>query len=137
MKDGFVRVAAMTPDIKVADTQFNVANIKMLMKEAYEKDTKIAVFPEMCITGYTCNDLFLHELLIDSALDGLIELKEYSKELEGLITFVGLPFMYNGKLYNVAAAVNNGRILGLVPKKNIPNYGEFYERRQFTEGFDE
>lgn len=135
MKHGFVRVAAMTPVIKVADCDENVKQIKALMNEAYEHKANLAVFPEMCITGYTCNDLFLQEMLVDSALKGLIELAAHSLKTKDMLVFVGLPYMYGCKLYNVCAAIENGRILGLVPKMCLPNYGEFYERRQFTPGF--
>lgn len=137
MKDGYVRVAAMTPEIKVCDCTHNVTKIKELMREAYNLQTAVAVFPEMCITGYTCNDLFLHDRLLKSALKGLIEIKNFSSEVPGMVSFVGLPYEYRGKLYNVVAAVMDGSILGLVPKMYLPNYSEFYERRQFTPGFRE
>jgi len=137
MKDGFVRVAAMTPVIKVADCSHNVAAIKELMSEAYKRGTAVAVFPEMCITGYTCNDLFLQDRLLQAALDGLVELKVFSGNLPGMVSFIGLPYEYRGKLYNVVAVLMDGSILGLVPKMYLPNYGEFYERRQFTPGFRE
>lgn len=136
MKNGYLRVAALTPKIKVADCYYNVEQIKKMMKSAYENKTKLAVFPEMCITGYTCNDLFLQHILIDTALEGLIDIAKYSQCTPGMLTFVGLPFEYLGKLYNVAAAVMDGEVLGLIPKKYLPNYGEFYERRQFTPGFE-
>ena len=132
LKDGYIRAAAMTPKIKVADCEYNIENIKRLMSEAHKKDTAIAVFPEMCITGYTCNDLFLHDRLLDSALEGLVILKHFSETVKGMISFVGLPYEMNGKLYNVVAGIMNGCILGMVPKMYLPNYGEFYERRQFT-----
>ena len=137
LKDGYIRAAAMTPKIKVADCEYNIENIKRLMSEAHKKDTAIAVFPEMCITGYTCNDLFLHDRLLDSALEGLVILKHFSETVKGMISFVGLPYEMNGKLYNVVAGIMNGCILGMVPKMYLPNYGEFYERRQFTPGFNE
>lgn len=136
MNHGYVRVAALTPKIKVADCDYNTTQIIELMHEAYDKKTKAAVFPEMCITGYTCSDLFLQELLIDKALKGLKAIVKASEQMYGMISFVGLPFEYCGKLYNVAAAVCNGKLLGLIPKKCLPNYGEFYERRQFTPGFE-
>ena len=137
LKDGYIRAAAMTPKIKVADCEYNIENIKALMIEAHKKDTAIAVFPEMCITGYTCNDLFLHDRLLDSALEGLVTIKHFSENVKGMISFVGIPYEMNGKLYNVVAGVMNGQILGMVPKMYLPNYGEFYERRQFTPGFNE
>lgn len=137
MRDGYIRTAAMTPKIRVADCEYNINNIKELMTEAYKADTAIAVFPEMCITGYTCNDLFLYDRLLNAALEGLVCLRDYSAYTPGMMSFVGLPYEMNGKLYNVVAALMNGRIYGMVPKMFLPNYGEFYERRQFTPGFKE
>lgn len=137
MREGFIRVSAMTPKIKVADSVYNVNRIKELMKTAYNKGVKIAVFPEMCITGYTCNDLFLQETLLDGAICGLKDIADYSCSLEGMITFVGLPFEYMGKLYNVVAGVIDGKVIGIIPKKYLPNYAEFYEARQFSAGFEE
>lgn len=136
MKHGYVRVAAYTPQIKVADPMYNTEQIISLMQKAYADSVKIAVFPEMCITGYTCNDLFLQETLLEGALKGLENIAGKSAECQGMLVFVGLPYEHNGKLYNVAAAVCNGKVLGLVPKKHLPNYGEFYEKRQFTQGND-
>lgn len=136
MRHGYVRAAAYTPQIKVADPMYNTDQIISLMQKAYDDRVKVAVFPELCITGYTCNDLFLQEVLLEGALKGLERIVGKSSECNGMLTFVGLPYEYDGKIYNVAAAVCNGEILGLVPKKNIPNYGEFYEKRQFTQGND-
>ncbi len=136
MKDGFIRVCAATPDIRVADCQHNEKNIMKLMDEAYAKQISVLVFPELCITGYTCGDLFLQDVLLSAAQDSLKHIVEHSTGMKMLV-FVGMPFMHQGKLYNVAAAVCDGRLLGLVPKKNIPNYSEFYELRHFTPGEDE
>ncbi len=136
MKDGFIRVCAATPDIRVADCQYNEKNIMKLMDEAYAKQISVLVFPELCITGYTCGDLFLQDVLLSAAQDSLKHIVEHSTGMKMLV-FVGMPFMHQGKLYNVAAAVCDGRLLGLVPKKNIPNYSEFYELRHFTPGEDE
>lgn len=133
MKQGFVKVAAATPKIKVADVRYNSQLIKTMMSKAVEEGAKVVVFPELCLTGYTCGDLFLQDVLINAALKELMAIAEYSKELEALF-FVGLPFEMNGKLYNVAAAVSNGEVLGLVPKTYLPNYNEFYEVRHFTSG---
>lgn len=135
MKDGYIRAAAMTPKIKVADCRYNTEQIKELITKAYDNKAAIVSFPELCITGYTCNDLFLQDTLIDEAYNSLIDLKKYTGHYEGMAVVVGLPYMYMGKLYNVAAVLMNGHIIGLVPKMNIPNYAEFYERRQFKEGF--
>lgn len=136
MKDGFIRVCAATPDIKVADCTYNESNIVKLMDKAYEKQVSVLVFPELCITGYTCGDLFLQDALLNAAQESLKHIAEHSRGMK-LLVFVGLPYVHHGKLYNVAAAVCDGRILGLVPKKNIPNYSEFYEMRHFTPGMDE
>lgn len=136
MKDGFIRVCAATPDIRVADCTYNEKNIMKLMDEAYERQVSVVVFPELCITGYTCGDLFLQDVLLSAAQDSLRHIVEHSRGMK-LLVFVGMPFMHQGKLYNVAAAVCDGRLLGLVPKKNIPNYSEFYELRHFTTGMDE
>lgn len=136
MNNGYIRCAALTPKIKVADSEYNVCRIKELMRQAYDNKAKIAVFPEMCITGYTCNDLFLQETLLGGAINGLKDIAEYSACLNGMLTFVGLPYEYMGKLYNVAAAVIDGKVIGMVPKKYLPDYGEFYEARQFTPGFE-
>ena len=135
MKDGYVRVEVVTPDIKVADCIFNTEQICSRIDKAYDAQVSVIVFPEMCITGYTCNDLFLQDTLLSDAQKSLAALTEYTKG-KNMLTVVGLPFEYCNKLYNVAAVIKDGVILGLVPKKYIPNYNEFYERRQFTEGFD-
>lgn len=135
VKDGYIRVAALTPKIKVGDCVYNAEQIKKLIKAAYLNDTAVAVFPELCITGYTCNDLFLQDTLLGEAMEALRDIRDYTCDYKGMLVMIGLPYMYHGKLYNVAAAVMNGHILGLVPKQYIPNYGEFYERRQFFEGF--
>ena len=136
MKDGFIKVCAATPDIRVADCGYNEENIIRLMDEAYGSEVSVLVFPELCITGYTCGDLFLQDVLLRAALRSLKSIVEHSRGIKMLV-FVGLPFMHQGKLYNVAAAVCDGRLLGLVPKKNIPNYSEFYELRHFTPGMDD
>lgn len=135
MKDGFIRVAAATPDIKVADPVGNRENILKHIEEAKEKGAKILVFPELCLTAYTCGDLFLQDSLIESAKEELRKLADATKGMDMLI-FVGLPWEKGGKLYNVAAAIQNGELLGLVPKKHLPNYAEFYELRHFCPGND-
>ncbi|MEE1100839.1 MAG: NAD(+) synthase [Agathobacter sp.] len=135
MKHGFVKVAAVTPKIKVADTTYNGELIRKHMDEACEKGAKVVVFPEFCITGYTCQDLFLQDTLIDRAKEELVRIAEHSKKLDGIF-FVGLPLDINGNLYNVAAAVAGGEVLGIVPKTYLPNYNEFYEARHFRSGAD-
>ena len=135
MRHGFVKVAAVTPKIKVADTSYNGELIRKLMKKTAKAGAKVVVFPELCITGYTCSDLFLQEKLLTSALDELVKIAECSQNIDGIF-FVGLPLEINGKLYNVAAAVSGGDILGIVPKQHLPNYNEFYEQRHFMSGRD-
>ncbi len=133
MKHGFVKVAAATPDIKVADCIYNAQSVCSDMKKAAEQGAKIVVFPELCLTGYTCSDLFWQERMLDAAKETLRKIIKTSLTLDGLF-FVGLPWEVDQKLYNVAAAVSNGELLGLVPKKYLPNYAEFYEARHFTPG---
>lgn len=133
MKYGFLRTAAATPSVRVADVEYNAGEICRLMEEGKEKKAKIMVFPELCLTAYTCGDLFLQSSLLEKAKEGLKMVEECSKDKDMLV-FVGLPWERDGKLYNVAAAVWRGRLLGLVPKKNIPNYSEFYEARYFYPG---
>ncbi len=135
MKDGYVKVAAATPDVKVADCEYNVANIRKLMKEAANMGVKVTVFPELCITAYSCGELFLQERLLEAAKEGLLEIVKESKKYDGIF-FVGLPLDVKGALLNVAAAVSCGEILGFVPKTYLPNYGEFYEARHFVSGRD-
>lgn len=133
MKDGFISVACVTPHVTVAGIKENTEEIKSWMELASEEQVDVCVFPELCITGFTCGDLFYSDLLLRQAKEALVELAAHTKNLDG-IYFVGLPFSHKGKIYNVAAALNKGKILGLVPKTNLPNYGEFYEARQFTPG---
>ena len=133
MKDGFIKVAAGTPDVQVADCEFNADKIIEMAKEMEKQGAKVMVFPELCITGYTCGDLFWQETLLEEAKAQLLRIAEETEDIDALI-FVGLPLEYNGKLYNVAAGLNHGEILGFVPKINLPNYNEFYEARYFTSG---
>lgn len=131
MKDGFIRVAACTPETRVSDIEFNTKKIIEACEEAAAKDCSLLVFPELSITGYTCGDLFSHDTFIARAFEGLTEIADKTSELNMAIV-VGLPVMNRGKLYNVAAVLAQGEILGFVPKINIPNYSEFYEMRHFT-----
>ncbi|RGF03941.1 NAD(+) synthase [Ruminococcus sp. AM22-14LB] len=133
MKNGFVKVAAATPDIRVADVEFNTQNIINVMEEAQKNGAKILVFPELCVTGYTCSDLFDHSVLLKASRKALLEIAENTSDKDMLV-FVGAPLEVNGKLYNVAAAMNQGEIIGFTTKTFLPNYGEFYEMRQFTPG---
>lgn len=131
MRHGFVKVAAVTPDIRVADCIFNGDSIIKEMKYCADRGVKIAVFPELSITGYTCGELFLQERLLSSALNTLKRIIKASWGMD-MLTFVGLPFETDGKLYNVAAVFKDGELLGMVPKKYIPNYSELYEARHFA-----
>ena len=133
MKQGFVQVAAVTPDIRVADVEFNKEQICRKMDEAAASGAKIIVFPELCVTGYTCSDLFTQDVLLDHAREVLTEIAAHTRDMDALV-FVGAPLAVDGELYNVAAAMNHGKILGLTTKTFLPNYGEFYEMRQFREG---
>ena len=133
MKNGFVKVAAATPDIRVADVEFNTQNIINAMEEAQKNGAKILVFPELCVTGYTCSDLFDHSVLLKASKKALLEIAENTNDKDMLV-FVGAPLEVNGKLYSVAAAMNQGEIIGFTTKTFLPNYGEFYEMRQFTPG---
>ena len=136
MKDGFVRCGAATIDIRVADTNYNTENIIKTIENAADNGIKLIVLPELCITGYTCGDLFLQKTLLDGAKQSLIKIAGDTKNLD-IISVVGLPYVVNQKLYNCAAVINGGHIKGLVPKINIPNYSEFYEVRHFTAGKNE
>lgn len=133
MNHGFVRVCAATPKIQVADPEFNGNEILKLMEEGRDHHAFLMVFPELCLTGYTCNDLFWHAPLLEKAKETLKKLVDASADFPMLL-FVGLPWEYQGKLYNVTAAVCQGQLLGLVPKTHLPNYSEFYEMRHFTPG---
>lgn len=131
MKEQFIKVGAATPQIQVADPAYNAAQIIQEMKRADQNECKLLVFPELCLTGYTCGDLFLQDSLLQGALDGLLQILHFSKDLD-MITLVGLPFLYHNNLYNVAAVIQEGDLLGMVPKTCIPNYSEFYEARHFS-----
>ena len=131
MRHGFIKVASASPSLKVGNPDYNKGRIIGLMKEADKEGVKVLVFPELSITGYTCGDLFFQSSLLSSSQDALLEIKEASKELD-LLSFVGYPLKYNGKLYNTLAAIQHGSILAFFAKRNLPTYGEFYEERWFT-----
>ena len=128
---GFIRVGASVPKLKVADTIFNTEEIKKQVDLAISKNIDILTFPELSITGYTCNDLFLHNTLIDNTLKSLKKLKEFSKE-KNIVFIVGAPIKKDNCLFNTAVVINKGKILGIIPKTYIPNYNEFYEKRWFA-----
>ena len=133
MKHGFIKVAAATPEVKVADCIWNGEQTIKLIEEAEEQGVKVLVFPELGITGYTCGDLFLQDTLLDAAQKTMWKIVE-STEGKDVFVFAGLPLQVRDKLYNVAAAIQNGELLGLIPKQYIPNYSEFYEARHFHAG---
>ena len=135
MKDGFICTAAGTPKIKVADCRYNAEQIFTMMREAERQGVKLLVLPELCLTGYTCADLFLQDTLLDGAGEGLRTILEATKNLD-VLTAIGLPVRnkWDNKLYNCAAVIQRGEILRLIPKTYIPNYGEFYEQRWFASG---
>ena len=131
MKDGFIKAAAGTVDVVVADVEYNTQAVLARMREADAAGANVLVLPELCLTGYTCGDLFFSDCLLGAVEPALQAIVEASKALYPVVA-VGLPLRFGGKLYNCAAVVHAGRILGVVPKTHIPNYGEFYELRQFA-----
>ena len=136
MQDGYIRAAAATPKLRVADPEYNWREMEKLMKEASEAGAKLLVFPELSICGYTCGDLFLQDRLIQASRDALFSLVRASAGMDTLV-FAGLPWVFEGKLYNAACAFQDGRILAVIPKSYLPSYGEFYEARYFTGGAGE
>lgn len=135
MRYGFVKVCAATPKIRVADVNYNVDNIISAINESADNGSQITVFPELSVCGYTCGDLFNQTALLDAVDGGICRIKEATKGIKTLV-FVGAPIRYADRLYNCAVAICDGKILGIVPKTHIPNYGEFYERRHFAKGFE-
>ena len=133
MKDGFITVATATPQVAVADCEANTQAILACINEMAAAHAKVMVLPELCITGYTCNDLFWQTKLLDEAEAALSVIAEESRQVDALIT-VGMPLRVAGKLLNVAAILCRGKVLGFVPKVNLPAYNEFYETRHFTSG---
>ena len=133
MIEGFLRVAVATPKIKVADVRFNTDAVLREIAEADRQGVSLLVFPELVLTAYTCADLFHQTILIERAAAALDEVAEATRRTQ-LVAVVGVPYIVDHKLYNCAAVLHAGRILALVPKKNLPNYSEFYERRWFTPG---
>lgn len=132
---GFIRVGAAVPELKVANPKFNVEEMCLLMDDAVKKEIGVLVFPELSITGYTCADLFMQDCLLKEALIGLEKIKEKTKKVP-LVVIVGAPLKMGNQLYNCAVLLQNGHILGVVPKTYIPNYNEFYEKRWFASSED-
>ena len=135
MKYGFVKVAAAVPAVKVADVDYNVQQIESIIAQAEGRGVEVIVFPELCITGYTCQDLFKEQLLLDRAEGAIITLLDFTRKLN-IISIVGLPVIINSLLYNCAAVIQGGQILGVIPKTYLPNYAEFYEKRWFASAQD-
>ena len=135
MKYGFINVAAAVPAIKVADVDYNVQQIESLMAQAEGKGVEILVTPELCITGYSCQDLFREQLLLDKSEEGILQLLDFTRKLDTILV-VGAPVLVNSLLYNCAVIIQRGQILGIVPKTYLPNYGEFYEKRWFASAQD-
>lgn len=133
MKDGFIKVAAGVPRCTVADVAANTAEIKALIDKANAQKINLLALPELCITAYTCGDLFFSQALLAAAESALAEICEYTAGKYPII-IVGVPLLYRSKLYNCAAVLQGGKILGIVPKTYMPNYAEFYEQRQFSSG---
>ena len=131
MKDGFISVACGTPKLRLADCHYNAEQTFIMMRQAEKAGVKVLVLPELGLTGYSCGDLFYQETLLRGAEEALATVLEATRNLE-VVTAVGLPVRVNNKLYNCAAIIQYGTILGLVPKSHLPNYGEFYEKRQFA-----
>ena len=135
MKYGFIKVAAAVPAVKVADVTYNVQQIESLIAQAEGQGVEVMVFPELCLTGYSCQDLFKEQLLTDKAEEGLLVLLDFTRKLD-IIAVVGLPVRIGALLYNCAAVVQHGTLLGLVAKTYLPNYSEFYEKRWFASSAD-
>lgn len=133
MNDNFIRVAAATPEIKVADVDYNKSQIQACVEEAAARKAKIVVLPELCLTGYTCSDLFLQTPMLEAVKKALWELLSYSADKDILMA-VGLPYEVRSRLYNTAALICRGRLLALVTKTHLPMYSEFYETRHFSPG---
>jgi NAD+ synthase (glutamine-hydrolysing) len=135
MKYGFFRVASAVPTVQVADCRRNVIEIESLIAQAEGQGVKIIVFPELCITGYTCQDLFRQQLLLDAAENAVMQLLDFTRQLD-IISIVGLPIAVGDLLLNCAVVMQKGKIMGIVPKSYLPNYGEFYEKRWFASAHD-
>ncbi len=135
MKFGFITVAAAIPSVKVADTEYNIKQIEDFVAQAEGRGVEIIVFPELSVTGYSCQDLFLQQLLVEQAEVAVMQLLDFSRKLD-IICIVGAPVNISGSLYNCAVVIQHDVILGIIPKTYLPNYGEFYEKRWFTSSKD-
>ena len=135
MKYGFIKVAAAVPAVRVADVEYNVQEMEKLIALASGDGVELLCFPELSLTGYTCQDLFKEKLLLDKAEEGLLRLLDFTRQLD-IVCVVGLPVLAGGLLLNCAAVIQSGALLGVVPKTYLPNYGEFYEKRWFASSQD-
>lgn len=135
MQHGFIKVAAAIPPIKVADCEYNILQIENIVAQAEGKGVEIIVFPELSVTGYTCQDLFRQTLLLEKAETAILMLLDFTRNLD-IITIVGVPVAIGGALLNCAAIIQKGDLLGIIPKTYMPNYGEFYEKRWFASSID-
>lgn len=135
MEHGFIKVAAAVPTVRVGDPEYNVQQIENLIVQAEGKNVEIIVFPELCITGYTCQDLFAQSVLLDAAEAAVMKLLDFTRQLD-IVSIVGLPVVVGDLLLNCAAVIQKGQLLGLVPKTYLPNYSEFYEKRWFASAQD-
>ncbi len=133
MKYGFIKAACLSPEVRLADCRENTARIEAAVSE--NTDAQLLVFPELCLTGYTCGDLFFQQTLLENARESLKELAEFTTDINSVVV-VGLPLQVGGKIYNVAAPLAGGKVLGIVPKTYLPNYAEFYEKRHFERAPD-
>ena len=131
MKYGFIKVAAAIPAVKVADVDYNVQQLESLIAQAEGRGIEVIVFPELSLTGYSCQDLFREQLLLDRVEEAVMIMLDFTRKLD-VISIIGLPVLVNGLLYNCAAVIQGGQLLGIVPKTYLPNYGEFYEKRWFA-----
>ncbi len=132
---GYLRLGVASPAVQVADVDFNRIEIMRTLKRLHDDHVQLAVFPELCITGYTCGDLFYQTLLLEKAQQALMVLARETGQL-GMAAVVGLPLRVDGALYNCAAFLAEGRVLGLVPKTFLPNTNEFYEERWFASALE-
>ena len=135
MKYGLIKVAAAVPAVKVADIDYNVKEIERLIALAEGQGVEVICFPELCMTGYSCQDLFKEQLLLTKAEEGLIDLMDFTRKLD-VISVIGMPVQVDGLLLNCAVVLQGGTILGVVPKTYLPNYNEFYEKRWFASAQD-
>ena len=135
MQYGFIKVAAAVPTVKVADCQYNLKKIESLIAQAEGQGVEIITFPELCLTGYTCQDLFRQELLLQASETAIFQLLDFTRKLR-VISIIGLPLAVGDLLLNCAVVIQAGQVMGVVPKTYLPNYSEFYEKRWFSSAQD-